>query len=444
MKKEQPDFNFDDKQELFYQIDESEISMIKSLNIADDTNFDNILNPKKKEISLLNTKDESRHSKSTNKSSFKIDRGFKEDEKRSNFTKKKKKNQFQKNNKSSNYRKSVINNLRVRSDDESDYQFQDNNFLGGKINSLDDSFNYNEHSAKMKTNYFNILIIGESGSGKFNFIEFMYKHCFKKNYDIDSEVKDFREFVSEMNNGKKSRRIISLIHSKGYDSNVSMKKWYKNIKGYIKDKLITYDELKKVLKKDKKFLKENMVDCRIHLCLFFIKAPSIKMNEMLYIQKLQKYVNIVPILVECNNSKKFDFESIKLNAKQELLNNNVDWFDLQEDDLIFDQFREDLLAKTTPFLISAKKGKIDVNSAYSDIFVLVKMLVTPYVNTYYYKTELIFNNNIEKINKKRIVERMKNGDKGRERDNGDKTLSFGIAIGIGFLGALVAVKNKLF
>ena len=443
MQKGPSDFNLDDEKELFYQIDESEISMIRNLNIADDTNLENILgNTKHKEISLLNTKDESRHSKSTNKSSFKVDREFKEDSKQSGIFLKKKKNKFKKNNKSNNYRKSLINNVRVRSDDESDYQFKDKNFLGNKINSLDDSFNYQQHNSKMKTNYFNILIIGESGSGKFNFIEFMYKHCFKKSYEIDEEVRDFREFVCEMNNGKKSRRIISLIHSKGYNPNVSMKKWYQDIKGYIKDKLTTYDELKKVLKKDKKFLNENMVDCRIHLCLFFIKAPSIKMNEMLYIQKLQKYVNIVPILVECNNSKNFDFESIKLHAKQELLNNNVNWFDLQEDDLIFDQFREDLLAKTTPFFISAKNGKIDINSAYSDIFVLVKMLITPYVNTYYYKTELIYNSNIEKINRKKIIEKLKKGKK--EVDNSDKTLSFGIAIGIGFLGALVAVKNKLF
>jgi len=36
------------------------------------------------------------------------------------------------------------------------------------------------------------------------------------------------------------------------------------------------------------------------------------------------------------------------------------------------------------------------------------MLMTPYINTYYLKTEIKFSRNIEKINLKREIEKMKN------------------------------------
>lgn len=65
------------------------------------------------------------------------------------------------------------------------------------------------------------------------------------------------------------------------------------------------------------------------------------------------------------------------------------------------------------------------------------MLMTRYLNTLYYKTELIYNNNIVKINKKKEKKMVEN-----EQVN-NNSLSLGIAVGLGFLGAIVAVKNKL-
>lgn len=44
---------------------------------------------------------------------------------------------------------------------------------------------------------------------------------------------------------------------------------------------------------------------------------------------------------------------------------------------------------------------------HSDIYTLAKMLMTPYVNTYYYKTELINNRIIEKLKSKKKRELIK-------------------------------------
>lgn len=70
--------------------------------------------------------------------------------------------------------------------------------------------------------------------------------------------------------------------------------------------------------------------------------------------------------------------------------------------------------------------------------------MTPYINTYYLKTEIKFSRNIEKINLKREIEKMKNKAKNNGQNGTDNTLSLGIAMGIGVIGAFVAMKDKFF
>lgn len=58
-------------------------------------------------------------------------------------------------------------------------------------------------------------------------------------------------------------------------------------------------------------------------------------------------------------------------------------------------------------MISVNNDKVCFKSVHSDIYVLAKMLMTPYVNTYYYKTELITNRIIEKIKTKKKLDLLK-------------------------------------
>lgn len=52
------------------------------------------------------------------------------------------------------------------------------------------------------------------------------------------------------------------------------------------------------------------------------------MLEMVYMQKISKYVNLLPILIRKDDDEQFSFEKIKLEAKNTLTNNNIEWFDL--------------------------------------------------------------------------------------------------------------------
>ena len=445
---------------LNFGINESEISIIESLNpsfiapkMKGTKNFLNHTEAfedlqTKEEFTKLKLKsDKSSYSKKSKgrKGNITISRDFEEDsvyaQRRMTKPRKPPKSQKGSHLNRDQTQNLLINNYRNYSD-ESDVVHEDESLLrfNNLSNAYDDSYNYGVHNNNVKTTYLNIMTIGASNLGKFNFIEFFFEKCFNKKIQVDTEYKKIREFVHEINS-RKLKRVMTIIHTMGYHNKYALRDWYENIKNYITDKMDTFDEIRKLWHKDKKLQRQAVMDCRVHLCLYFLESPTISENEMVYIRKLSKYVNIMPILVETRTSKFLDLEGIKLNVKHELHNNDVSWFDLNEDDIAFCNFRNNLLGKTTPFLIIAPEGKIDIDSDNSDILVLFKMLITPYINTFYYKTEILWNLNIEEIREKKVLEEKKRVE--NNQGNRDTNFSFGLALGLGFLGAVVAVKNKL-
>lgn len=129
--------------------------------------------------------------------------------------------------------------------------------------------------------------------------------------------------------------MLNITHSKGYSEEYGIRDWYKNIKKLLMSKMESFEEIRKHFETSKNFFNDNLQDTRIHLCLFFMQSTEISMLEMLYMQKLSKYVSILPILVQKNTLDKFNYEIIKLEARRVLNENDVEWFDLQEDDLAF-------------------------------------------------------------------------------------------------------------
>lgn len=77
------------------------------------------------------------------------------------------------------------------------------------------------------------MIVGASSSGKFNFIETIFKQCFNKDYYVDTTEKQYREFRHEIINNRKSTKILTLIHSKGFNKETQINEWYKEVKKYI-------------------------------------------------------------------------------------------------------------------------------------------------------------------------------------------------------------------
>lgn len=300
---------------------------------------------------------------------------------------------------------------------------------------LDDSVQF-ESFGKPKTTYVNVMIAGESNICKFDFIKYMMETVFgapPPRINDEDKINDF-SYVME---SRKQTKLVTFTHVHGFSSKYSIKVWYSLVKSQLKEKMEVYHNLKKMDKN-----KHNLLDPRIHLLFFFIKSPKIRLNEIVYLKKLQKYAVIVPILVDKSASEKLTSDyvkSIKLNLTKELTAYAIEPLDF-EDDVALKKLQENMVSGMTPLFISAPNGRIDPKSQFSDLPCLVKLITTPYINSYVYHTEILYSKNIEKIVEKK-EEKKKNNPEPAE-DGKKIGFGFGVAFGIGVLGAIIALKDK--
>ena len=238
---------------------------------------------------------------------------------------------------------------------------------------------------------------------------------------------------------RKHKRILSLIHSYGFSRNYELRTWFKNVRRYVKDRLKNYNEILDMWNKNKALQKQKVYDPRIHLCLYFIKWPSCNEKELSCIKSLSKIVNVVPVIINDNSFPFNNFNAIqeyKQHFQEILAGKNIRYFNFQEDDLVMKQFKSNLIAQTTPFYIQIRNGTLDCKTSYSDLHILIKILTTPYINTYYYRTELIWNRFMHKQRMMAKKEKSKDGSQ-------NLGLGIGMAVGLGVMSALYTLKNRL-
>ena len=333
-------------------------------------------------------------------------------------------------------------NMIINSNDESEMSCKENTMsmsLMRNSHILDDSYLDTRVAQNINTQYLNVIVAGESNLGKLSFIQSCFHQLFKKSLPELNPQDLINEFTHEVN-GKKMRKQITLAHCRGYSDGLTIKEWYARIKKNLKNKMATYEELKELYSKDKRLQKQPVPDSRYHLCLYFIQSPKVRPNEIVYMKKLQKYVNILPVVVENDGRRKVDYEflrALKSNIKQELLKYDLEIFDFLETDFAMKQLRDGLVGKSVPFFLTSTNHCVDPGEHFSDLNVLLKMIAMPYTTPFLYKTEILHNSQMRKLTSKQ-----KHRDRKKEHDNG-VGIGLGVAFGLGFVGALVAFKNKL-
>lgn len=335
-----------------------------------------------------------------------------------------------------------IRNMIINSNDESELSCKEDLMsmsLMRNSHILDDSYCDTRVAQNLNTQYLNVLVAGEANLGKMSFIQFCFRQLFNKSLPELNPRELINEFMHEVN-GKKMRKQITLAHCRGYSDGIGIKDWYRHIKDNLKRKMSTYEEIKELYSKDKRLQKQPVPDSRYHLCLYFIQSPKVRPNDIIYMKKLQKYVNVIPVVVENDGRRKIEYEflrTLKSNIKQELLNYDLEIFDFLETDFVMKQLRDGLVGKTIPFFLTLTNHCVDPNEHFSDLNVLLKMLAMPYTTPFLYKTEIFHNSLMRKL-----ASKQKHRDRKKELDNG-VGIGLGVAFGLGFVGALVAFKNKL-
>lgn len=327
---------------------------------------------------------------------------------------------------------------KIQSNDETESAREE--FVGGVSNILDDTSRV--ASARQRTSFLNVLVLGESKTCKLEFIKYMFEHVFREILPACNPAEKVNEYTHSFD-VRRQKRVITLAHAQGHDPTYSISKWYKTVKKYIRERMDTYDSLCKMSISCKG---EQPIDTRIHLILYFVKSPKVGLTEIGYMRKLQKCGCIVPVIVEKSSEARISFEyvkALKTSLKRTLDRNEVERL-LFSEDVALHQIQDTSLAGTLPFFVLAPNGILSPKAVLSDLSPLIQLIRTPYINSYYYKTEVIFNKYIQKLSSK-IMNGRKSTD-GKTRESGDNKSGFGygLAFGIGFLSALVAIKKTVF
>lgn len=161
------------------------------------------------------------------------------------------------------------------------------------------------------------------------------------------------EYVLERNEDG-VRFVLTAIDCPGFDETSPIKDWYEGIKFYMKKKSETYDELKRLTMTDKKSFKRGAIDCRVHLCLYFIPGHRLQLNDVICMKKLQKFTNIIPIITSIEGEVDVEeVNSYKYAIKREGEEYQLEWIDLEKDigniEIAYEELEMEPIDPTPPF-----------------------------------------------------------------------------------------------
>lgn len=97
-----------------------------------------------------------------------------------------------------------------------------------------------------------------------------------------------------------------------------------------------------------------MEDCRIHLCLYFLTGHRLQLNDVIYMKKLQKYVNLIPVISSIDDDvDEEEIEAYKSGISKEAKEYNLEFYNVEKDIKSVEEIEEELnielIAPIPPF-----------------------------------------------------------------------------------------------
>ena len=198
---------------------------------------------------------------------------------------------------------------------------------------------------------YNILILGDSNIGKTSFIHSVLAKYFN---EIAPELlgqkalfptRNIIDNIGTISNGITELRV-NLIDTPGYGFFTTKEKWFETITNYIIKQAYAH----KVLKK--KLTEALVEDIKVHLALYMIEGPRCKESDIEMMHKLQRYVNIIPILARADAYSVLELSQVKLQILSQCAEAGVNFFDIisaMKDNM--SQLNDSLLQPIPPFAV---------------------------------------------------------------------------------------------
>lgn len=136
----------------------------------------------------------------------------------------------------------------------------------------------------------------------------------------------------------------------------------------------TYEELKKLsLSSTPTSLRNGgVIDCRVHLCLYFISGHRLQLNDVIYMKKLQEVMNIIPVMTSTEEEvDSEEVEAYKYAINREAKDYQLDWIDLERDigdmDIAYQELDMVPIEPTPPFWFQVEN--------FEEALVLISLLI---------------------------------------------------------------------
>ncbi|KAK4832010.1 hypothetical protein QYF61_020448 [Mycteria americana] len=177
---------------------------------------------------------------------------------------------------------------------------------------------------------FNILCIGETGSGKSTLINSLF------NTNFDDPVST--HFLPNVRLRAQTYELqesdvllkLTIVNTVGFGDQINKEDSYQPIVDYIDAQFEAY--LQEELKIKRSLFSYH--DTRIHVCLYFISPTghSLKTLDLLTMKSLDSKVNIIPIIGKADSISKTELQKFKNKIMSELVSNGVQIYQFPTDD----------------------------------------------------------------------------------------------------------------
>ncbi|XP_076337356.1 septin-2-like isoform X2 [Tachypleus tridentatus] len=222
------------------------------------------------------------------------------------------------------------------------------------------------HRKSVKKGFdFTMMVVGESGLGKSTLINSLFlTDLYKERKILNVEEKLDRTVDVE----KKTMEIeekgvklkLTIVDTPGFGDAVNCEENWMVIENYITD------QFNQFFKDESGLNRKNIVDNRVHCCLYFIPpwGHGLRPLDVEFMKRLHQKVNIVPVIAKADTLNTNEIRRLKDKILRELEENEVHVYQLpecdsDEDDEFKQQDRE--LKQSIPFAVIGSTQVVEVN-----------------------------------------------------------------------------------
>ncbi|XP_055100727.1 septin-10-like isoform X1 [Symphalangus syndactylus] len=177
---------------------------------------------------------------------------------------------------------------------------------------------------------FNILCVGETGTGKSTLIDTLFNTNFEDyesshfcpNVKLKAQTYELQESNVQLK--------LTIVTTVGFGDQINKEESYQPIVDYIDDQFEAYFQEELKIKRSP----FTYHDSHIHVCLYFISPTghSLKTLDLLTMKNLDSKVSIIPVIAKADTVSKTELQKFKIKLMSELVSNGLQIYQFPMDD----------------------------------------------------------------------------------------------------------------